>query len=332
MPPRLTVVLVSLLLTSPVVIFWLWLVILPARVAKLCPEKCRCDPGGYNVKCDGTSLNRVPLIHLTSVRDIDLKENNITFLERDSFVLLTEMQNLHLWRCGLRTIKMGAFKGLTKLTRLSIGGNEISEIKPGTFENVMSLEILYLDDNRIEHVNRDTFSGLFKVKYVSLSKNKLKYLHPDTFLRLPKLQELHLTNNPGLKVPTDRNFIKSHSLLHLDISLCNISSVSVETFANVSALEWLDLSNNNLKTLNITILTTLPKLSTLYLFFNPLHCDCQLQEVWRLCKDRNMWPGNHVRCNIPSEVNGIVWAVLDKGQCLQDNIQYNGGYKNYTDT
>ena len=227
---------------------------------------------------------------------------------------------------------MGTFNGLTKLTRLSIGGNEISEIKPGTFENVMSLEILYLDDNRIEHVNRDTFSGLFKVKYINLSKNKLKYLHPDTFLRLPKLQELYLTNNPGLKVPTDRNFIKSHSLLHLDISLCNISSVSVEKFANVSALEWLDLSNNNLKTVNINILTALPKLSTLYLFLNPLHCDCQLQEVWRLCKDRNMWPGNHVRSNTPSEVNGMVWAVLDKGQCLQDNIQYNGDYKNYTDT
>jgi len=57
------------------------LVILPARVAKLCPEKCRCDPGGYNVKCDGISLNRVPLIHLTCVRDIDLKKQHYVFGE-----------------------------------------------------------------------------------------------------------------------------------------------------------------------------------------------------------------------------------------------------------
>jgi hypothetical protein len=81
MPPRLIVVLVSLLLALPVVIFWLWLVILPARVAKLYPEKCQCDPGGYNVKCDGTSLNHVPLIHLTSVRVINLKKQNYVFGE-----------------------------------------------------------------------------------------------------------------------------------------------------------------------------------------------------------------------------------------------------------
>ena len=259
-------------------------------------------------------------------------KNNITFLERDSFVLLTELQNLHLWRCGLRTIKIGAFYGLTKLTHLYIVNNEMCEIIPGTFENMINLENLNLAGNRIEHVDRDMFSGLFKLKYIYLSGNKLQYLHPDTFLMLPNLQELNFDENPCLQIQTDRNFIKSHSLSHLDISLCNISSVSVETFANVSALEWLDLSNNNLKTLNINILTPLPKLSTLYLYGNPLQCDCQLQEVWRLFKDRNMWPGNHVRSNTPSEVNGMVWAVLDKGQCLQDNIQYNGDYKNYTDT
>jgi hypothetical protein len=259
-------------------------------------------------------------------------KNKITCLERDSFVLLTELQNLHLWRCGLRTIKMGAFNGLTMLTHLFIVNNEMCEIIPGTFENMINLENLNLAGNRIEHVDRDMFSGLFKLKYINLSGNKLQYLHPDTFLMLPNLQELNFDENPSLHIQTDRNFIKSHSLSHLDISLCNISTVSVETFANVSALEWLDLCNNNLKTLNINILTALPKLSTLYLHGNPLHYDCQLQEEWRLCKDLNMWPGNHVRSNTPSEVNGMVWAVLDKGQCLQDNIQYNGDYKNYTDT
>ena len=44
MPSRLTVVLVSLLLATSTVIIWLWLVIVPARVAILGPEECRCDP------------------------------------------------------------------------------------------------------------------------------------------------------------------------------------------------------------------------------------------------------------------------------------------------
>jgi Leucine-rich repeat (LRR) protein len=63
--------------------------------------------------------------------------------------------------------------------------------------------------------------------------------------------------------------------------------MSVETFANLSALEWLDLSYNNLRTVDINILTALPELSELYLYGNWQLCDCQLQEVWRCCKNQD---------------------------------------------
>ena len=132
------------------------------------------------------------------------------------------------------------------------------------------------------------FSGFVKIVYIILGRNKLQYLHPDTFLALPKLQYLYLHNNRSLQMPTDRNFINSLSLSHLDITLCNVSSVSVETFANVSELLRLILSYNNLRTVDINILMALPKLSTLYLYCNPLQCDCQLQEVWRWFEDRNI--------------------------------------------
>jgi hypothetical protein len=138
-----------------------------------------------------------------------------------------------------------------------------------------------------------------------------------------------LSNNPGLYILTDRNFIKSPSLSRLDISNCNISSLSVETFANVSALEGIRLSNNNLRTIDIDILKSLPKLSTFSVHGNPLQCDCQLKEVWRWCKDRNVWTGD-VICDTPSEVEGIGWGVLEKGECSEGNIQYYGDYSNTT--
>jgi Leucine-rich repeat (LRR) protein len=343
---------------------------------------------------------------------------------RKSFISLTELEVLHVKACGLRTIDLGAFNGLTYLTELKIEGNEISEIIPGTFENMNSLEYLFLNNNGIQHVESALFSGLVKLKHISLHQNELQYLHPDTFLRLPKLQQLHLSNNPTLLIPTDSNLINSHSLSHLDISYCNVSSVSVDTFANVSALEWLDLrynrlerldsvvfsgllnlkeiylsgnnlqylhpdtflrlsnlqmlhleenwalqiptdrhfinsyslshldisncnvssvsvetftnvsalklldlSDNNMRTVDINILRALPKLSTFYLYGNPLQCDCQLQEVWRWCKDRNMWTG-YVGCDTPSEMKGKQWWLLEKGKCLEGNMQYYGDYKN----
>jgi hypothetical protein len=336
MPSRLPVVLVSLLLALPVVIFWLWLVIVPARVAVLCPEECLCETGGYIVKCEHTSLTAVPLIHLTDVRDLWFIRNKMTLLlARDNFVSLTELEDLIFWDSGLRKIDLGTFNGLTKLRRLFIVGTEISEILPDTFGNLISLEDLNLAGNRIEHVDRDMFSGLFKLKYINLSGNKLQYLHPDTFLRLPNLQKLHLSYNPGLQIPTDRNIIKSHSLSVLSIGSSNINSVSVEIFANVSSLEWLDLNNNSLRTVDINILRALPKLSKMHLYWNPLQCDCQLQEVWRWCEERNIWTEYGVfgpKCDTPRKVKGMGWGVLEKGWCLQGKIHYNGDYRNYTDT
>jgi len=137
-------------------------------------------------------------------------------------------------------------------------------------------------------LNSDLFSGLVNIKTIDLIANKLQFFNPDTFLGLPKIQYVYLCINRGLLIPTDRNFINSHFLSRLDISNCNVSSVSVETFTNVSVLNGLDLRCNNLWTVDINILRTLPKLSTMYLYGNPLQCDSQLEKVWRWCEDRNI--------------------------------------------
>ena len=171
MPSRLTVVLVSLLLATPLLIFWLWLVILPARVTMLCPEGCQCETGGYCVDCSCTSLKSVPLIHLTNVRELKLSINNITLWKKDSFISLTELDELYIELCGLRTIRLEAFSGLAKLTGLFLAGNGI--------ENLYSA----------------VFSGLVNLKFINLRKNKLQNLHPDTSSRLPNLQKLYSVNN-----------------------------------------------------------------------------------------------------------------------------------------
>ena len=51
------------------------------------------------------------------------------------------------------------------------------------------------------------------------------------------------------------------------------------------------MSYNNLRTVDITILTALTKLSTMYLYGNPLKFGCQLQEVRQWGEDRNIATG-----------------------------------------
>jgi insulin-like growth factor-binding protein complex acid labile subunit len=190
-----------------------------------------------------------------------------------------------------------------------------------------NLEVLDLRNNEINLLDNGVFSGLFNLKSISLGRNELQYLHPDSFLGLTNLQSVDLYGNPGLQIPTDHNFIKSHSLKNLFISQCGVRSLSVETFANVSALESLYLSGNEMNSIDTNILKALPKLPEIYLYYNPLHCDCKLYEVWRLCKERNIQTvyGSFVpKCETPSEIKGMDWGVLDNGQCLEDNITYNG--------
>ena len=302
---------------------------MPTRWAIVCPEGCGCDTGDYYVKCHKTSFTTVPLISVKEARKLRLDQNNLTLLERDSFVPLTELEILQLHKCGLTAIELGAFNGLKKLKELSIWNNELSGIIPGTFESMSSLVLLDLGSNRLEYLDIDVFSGLVKLIYIYLEENKLQYLHPDTFLGLPNLRNVTLFTNPGLHIPTDRIFIISFSLSHLDISNCNISSLSVETFAKVSALEWLGLSYNNLTTVDANILKALPKLSALYLEGNPLQCDCQLQEVWRWCQDRNILTVQRKMpiCETPREVKGKSWGVLEKVECLEGDTYNYGDYK-----
>jgi hypothetical protein len=131
--------------------------------------------------------------------------------------------------------------------------NGIGEITRGTFEMMSGLEYLGLDENKIESLGVDVFLGLINLQHVNLEGNELLLLHPDIFVGLLELERLDLGANKGLQIPTHHHFITSHSLKLLDIQMCNISSVSVETFAKVSALKTLDLSYNNLRSLGINI-------------------------------------------------------------------------------
>jgi Leucine-rich repeat (LRR) protein len=243
----------------------------------LCPEDCWCDKAGIRVACYGLSLKHIPLHIPIHVNFLTLNWCNITSLEEDSFISrgLTDIKYLRVKYCGLETIDFGAFNGLTKLRKLSMSGNKISEIIPRTFEKMSLLQELDLTNNRLQYLEVDVFVGLVNVRYLYLNGNKLQYVHPDLFVGLPNLKELELNFNYDLHIPTDSQFINSNSLIQLSISDCNVNSVSGETFANVSALEWLDLSFNSLSSVDINILKVLPKLSALYLYGNWLQCSCR---------------------------------------------------------
>jgi len=216
---------------------------------------CRCHIAGSS-----ESIDNIPSVYSSIDHEFKLLFCSITYLKNDSFISkgLKELKKLSLNRCGLEAIEIGAFYRLTKLTGLSLRHNELREIILRTFEKNSLLKYLHLSHNRSEHLKGNEVSGLLNLNYENLTSNKLRTIHPHFFVRLTYLIKIVLSNDPGLQIVIDRPFFNSTSLKILGISGCNISSVSFETFAKVSALEWLDLSYNYLRSVDIDIVKVLP--------------------------------------------------------------------------
>jgi len=101
---------------------------------------------------------------------------------------------------------------------------------------MIRLHYLYLRNDKFEQLDIDVFSELISLIVLNLSMNKLQYLYPNTFVTLPNLKQLNLSLNDQLQLPIDGNLINSHLLTYLVLPFCNVSSLSVEIFVNVSAL------------------------------------------------------------------------------------------------
>jgi hypothetical protein len=309
-------------------------VIQPTRRAELRSVECSCDPERHHVDSSYPSITKTTFHFVKYVPNLTIYGRYIPSFGNDTFLSegLTELERISVKFSQLQTVELKAFNGIRNLKVLALSGNNISEILPGTFENLSRLQHLDLGNNSIGDLKFDAFSGLIGLISLDLSKNKLKSVDPNTFVSLPNLTFLYLDYNFGLEIPTDHNFINSRSLLSLGISNCNVSSLSEETFTNVSALKWLDLSYNNLSSIHTNISIALPNLSTLYLYGNRLHCDCQLKEVWRWCEERNIttvYQEYGPECDAPSNVKGKGWRVLEEQQCLQNNTD---NYDNNTTT
>ncbi|GFG34947.1 hypothetical protein Cfor_10662, partial [Coptotermes formosanus] len=344
------------LLLLPAFILWLWLIEEAIRTSIQCPSECWCDPGRRTADCSNASFEDIPRSFHEDIRDLRMDHNNITILKIDAFssVGLYFLETISVCHTGLTMIEPGAFRGLPKLEQLHLHNNWISRLQPGTFTNLTNLRGLHLANNRIRSLESGLFTDLINLDYISLesnliqqleadvflglarlrnlwlSENEISYIHPVMFKHMKKLRLICLDNNTKLQVPTDKPFLDVPTLENLFISNCNITTLSARTFQKTNNLTTLYLHGNNLKTFDMTIAKVLPYISVLYLYNNPLQCDCQLLKLWQWCRDHKVKTGiedDVPRCGGPDQLSGLWWGVLRQAQCKNNEVQFTGDYK-----
>ncbi|CAN9501042.1 unnamed protein product [Ophioblennius macclurei] len=222
--------------------------------------------------------------------------------------LLPRVRVVNLSFNALRTLTLGQ-DALQALEKLLLQGNRLRTLDQTVFRRLPSLRFLQLDQNRLEvcppEQNRSdcvSLSSVRSLQYLHLAENRLRALPANAFADTP-LKLLDLSLNPGLDLHRDSLSGLEHSLVHLLLRDNNMSSLDADlsslrnlrdvdlstnrltalpTWTRESAIESLNLQNNNLVTLESSSMVALERsLKTLYMGSNPLSC-CSNLDFLRL--------------------------------------------------
>ncbi|XP_067890499.1 trophoblast glycoprotein like [Heterodontus francisci] len=203
---------------------------------------------------------------------------------------------------------------------LLITGNNISVLRESAFIGNGSgfgrLRILSLQANQIQGIESSAFEGLANLRTLNLSGNVLASIAADAFLGLCQLQSLSMNYalQPALE---DQLWAALHpnnlpNLTELQVVGNYLTRLS-EGMSTSSTLEVLDLRCNFLSRIGRGTISSWQKHSKLkvYLFSNPLICDCDLQPVyWWLKNTSQIADGQWLTCFSPKTLSGSILGQL----------------------
>ncbi|KAM6929011.1 toll-like receptor 9 [Lycodopsis pacificus] len=169
------------------------------------------------------------------------------------------------------SINKKVFFGMENAVCLDLSFNYMSQaLKKGLFESMNKLVVLILSYNRLDFYYNDAFSELKPtLKVLDVSNNEFHFKmkgmgHRFEFLQnLTNLEVLSLANN-GIGMRIDQRLISSSLKYlyfygnHLDIMWESDNNKYTHFFQNLTNLTYLDISNNDLKSVSPEVLRNLP--------------------------------------------------------------------------
>ncbi|CAH0599912.1 unnamed protein product [Chrysodeixis includens] len=189
---------------------------------------------------------------LTSLQYLYMQDNNLTSLGRSAFGNLPTMFHLDLSRNQLASIEPRSFNGMQQLLHLSLSGNRLESVTNEAFKGLVALRHLDLSYNFLEKIDNKTHGLLddcLSLERVNLSHNKFGFLTKKMFPANPwipyNLQEIDLSYN-DIPVITHDLTIGAKKVKRLYLAGNIINDVRNNVLGNLTSLEILDLSHNNL--------------------------------------------------------------------------------------
>jgi Leucine-rich repeat (LRR) protein len=247
--------------------------------------------GLYNLIYLDLSHNNILKIPSTVVQNNEklnflyLNHNEISIL--GPFLISVSLSVLDISFCKITFLPHDAFVGTPNLTKLKINDNHITEFEIYAFRGLRKLEAMSCGNNLIKHLNSNLFLGLDELKYVDFSNNSISMISPRLFAYNRKLRYLFLKNN-SLSIPNTGPILLSESLSHLDISFCNITSISSQAFINLTNLTSLRMIGNPLRSLDTKAMEPLKKLQVILFGPNSSCSESTLKNIFEYFQQKSV--------------------------------------------
>ncbi|KAM5131884.1 uncharacterized protein ACMZJ9_018696 [Mantella aurantiaca] len=259
-----------------------------------------------------TDLYNSTFRSLKQLTSLNLRNNRVAVIFKNVFCYLTNLNILDLGGNKITQVRLGGFNGLKKLTNLYLDKNQIATITGEMFSGVeKTLQVLDLMGNQLnfesvrKHLSpfsklqsvydlklqaqqpfgltvipRNFFTGLTSLRALYLSRNRLTHLSSDIFHGLSQLTYLSLGEDcNGIQNLSPGIFSSLTNLQFLDLENMCLQTLDSDVFSNLTNLRRLQLTKNALRTINVSLLKNMTNLEYLDLWKCPLTCTCDNEDL-----------------------------------------------------
>ncbi|KAJ8931518.1 hypothetical protein NQ314_015556 [Rhamnusium bicolor] len=258
------------------------------------------------------------------LRVLELRGCGLKRINTQLYHLLPYLTHLDLGNNQIQFIAEDEFQDLHRLHTLKLDGNLLPVILEKTFVNQQQLKFLCLARNRLAKITDTAFLNLTSLIELDISFNKLNKIESFALTHIAEsLQKLLISGNSfslslikmilqtlyrvwhldasQMKLRSIPERFLPDRIKKLNISWNNITTISVQTFPR--QLQELDMSHNQLKGLNDSVIIKLETLKFVNLSANPWHCSlCHITSILFRVNKTDLF--KNLSCASPKNLKG----------------------------
>ncbi|KFB50466.1 AGAP007060-PA-like protein [Anopheles sinensis] len=182
---------------------------------------------------------------VSRLKKIDLSHNKISTIHPQLFANLLQIDELDLGYNKFVSFDLTATGFQNALSSLTLDGNGLTSLKISP-----TLEILSADDNQLSTIEVNQAKESPSV-LTQLSAERNRFTNFDCFVQFKALTDLHLSFNKFTELDTGAISSQLQALRELSVSDSHVQRVKTDGINEQDALTYLDISNNNLTSLEL---------------------------------------------------------------------------------